>query len=63
MNYRRRFSTKSVKIKSGKSLKDISDINLCEGLSESKFEEDPQFYDDEEAKKGSNSDIKNINLN
>lgn len=41
MNYRRRFSTKSVKIKSGKSLKDISDINLCEGLSESKFEEDP----------------------
>jgi hypothetical protein len=44
-------------------LKDISDINLCEGLSESKFEEDPQFYDDEEAKKGSNSDIKNINSN
>ena len=42
-------------------MKDISDINLCEGLSESKFEEDPQFYDDEEAKKGSNSDIKNIN--
>jgi hypothetical protein len=39
MNYRRRFSTKSVMIKSGKSLKDISDINLCEGFSESKYED------------------------
>jgi hypothetical protein len=29
-------------------------------MSESKFEEDPQFLDDEYVKKGSNQEIKNV---
>ena len=41
-------------------MRDISDINFNEGMSESKFEEDPQFLDDEYVKKGSNQEIKNV---